>query len=65
MEDKGIEKERAQNFQRIIISQAESSKTKEYQLIYTTSFIPDELDNSPYCVGDFYTEENRSLKNVE
>lgn len=65
MEDKGIEKERAQNFQRIIISQAESSKTKEYQLIYTTSFIPDELDNTPYCVGDFYTEYNRSLKNVE
>lgn len=65
MEDKGIEPERAQNFQRIIINQAELCKTEDYQLIYTTSFIPDELNHSPYCVGDYYTEENRSLKNIE
>ncbi len=64
MEDKGIEKERAQNFQRIIIKQAEFQKQEDYQLIYTTSFIPEELDNSPYCVGDSYTEENPSLKHV-
>lgn len=64
MEDKGIEKERAQNFQRIVIDQALRNKDNHYQLIYTTSFIPPELDNSPYCVGDFYTENNRSLKNV-
>lgn len=65
MEDKGIEKERAQNFQRIIIGQAELKDENQYQLIYTTSFIPDELNNTAYCVGDFYTEENPSLKNVK
>jgi hypothetical protein len=65
MEDKGIEKERAQNFQRIIIKQAELKATNDFQLIYTTSFIPEELDNTPYCVGDFYTETNPSLKNIK
>lgn len=65
MEDKGIEKERAQNFQRIIIKQAEKHSSSDYQLIYTTSFIADELEGSSYCVGDYYTEENPSLKNVE
>jgi len=64
MEDKGIEKERAQNFQRLIKQQVESYKTEEYQIIYTTSFIPDELNNTPYCVGEFYTESNPTLKNV-
>jgi len=65
MEDKGIEKERAQNFQRIIIKQAEKYDNSNFQLIYTTSFIADELEGTPYCVGDYYTEENPSLKNVE
>ncbi len=64
MEDKGIEKERAQNFQRILINEANKHASESYQLIYTTSFIPDELDNTEYCVGDFYTESNPSLKNV-
>ncbi|NQY08655.1 MAG: hypothetical protein HRT71_03970 [Flavobacteriales bacterium] len=64
MEDKGIEKERAQNFQRNIIKQALLNSTEEFQLIYTTSFIPDELDNTPYCVGEFYTESSPSLKNI-
>jgi len=65
MEDKGIEKEIAQNFQRIVISQAELKNKNEFQLIYTTSFIPEELNNTPYCVGEFYTEENPSLKNIK
>ena len=64
MEDKGIEKERAQNFQRLIIKQAEKYDVDSYQIIYTTSFIPEELNNTPYCVGDYYTEANPSLKNV-
>ncbi|WP_231372750.1 AAA family ATPase [Aureivirga sp. CE67] len=62
MEDKGIEKERAQNFQKIIIKQAEKSNKENFQLIYTTSFIPEDLDNTSYCVGDSYTEDNPSLK---
>jgi hypothetical protein len=64
MEDKGIEKERAQNFQRILITETEKSDSENYQMIYTTSFIPDEFNNDKYCVGQFYTEESPSLKHV-
>ncbi|VXD11636.1 conserved hypothetical protein [Marinoscillum sp. 108] len=64
MEDKGIEEERAQNFQRIIIAESEKFNKDDYQVIYTTSFIPNELNNTAYCVGDYYTESNPSLKNV-
>lgn len=62
MEDKGIEKERAQNFQRLLIKELQKKSNTTYQVIYTTSFIPDEYNNSEYCVGEFYTEKNRSLK---
>ena len=64
MEDKGIEKIRAENFQRILVEEAEKFETEQYQMIYTTSFIPDELNIDKYTVGEFYTEENPSLKNV-
>lgn len=62
MEDKGIEKERAQNFQRLLIKELQKKSNTTYQVIYTTSFIPDEYNNNDYCVGEFYTEKNRSLK---
>jgi DNA repair exonuclease SbcCD ATPase subunit len=65
MEDKGIEKERAQNFQRILIDQLKGYSRESYQVIYTTSFIPDEFNNDQFCVGEYYDESNRSLKNVK
>jgi chromosome segregation ATPase len=65
MEDKGIEKERAQNLQRIIINHLAKFSVDSYQLIYTTSYITDELNSSPFVVGDFYTKENPSLKNIK
>lgn len=64
MEDKGIEKVRAENFQKILVQEAEKFNSEDYQLIYTTSFIPDELNTNEYTVGEFYTEQNPSLKNV-
>lgn len=64
MEDKGIEKVRAENFQKILVSEAEKFNSESYQMIYTTSFIPDELNIDKYTVGQFYTEDNPSLKNV-
>lgn len=64
MEDKGIEKVRAENFQKILVAEAEKYDRENYQMIYTTSFIPDELNTDKYTVGDFYTKENPSLKNV-
>ncbi|MCT4306069.1 hypothetical protein HZP20_16955 [Elizabethkingia anophelis] len=64
MEDKGIEAIRVHNFQKILIEYLKKFKHETYQVIYTTSFILPELDNEKYCVGDFYTQSNPSLKNV-
>jgi len=64
MEDKGIEEKRAQNFQKIIIAECSKHESEIYQVIYTTSFIPPELIGSEYCVGEYYTKETPSLKNV-
>lgn len=64
MEDKGMEEERAKNFQRIIIERLKQMPPVGYQLIYATSNIADELDIPEYTVGDKYTPSNKSLKNV-
>lgn len=65
MEDKGIEIGRAQNFQKVLINKLLEYDSKDYQVIYTTSYITNELDNSPYVVGERYTKDNKSLKNVD
>ena len=36
----------------------------DYQLIFATSMIAPELNKPEYTVGDYYTRENKSLKNV-
>lgn len=65
MEDKGIEIERAQNFQKVLIDKLSEYDINDYQVIYTTSYITDTLDKSPYVVGEKYTKNNKSLKNVD
>jgi hypothetical protein len=61
MEDKGMEQVRTQNFQKVI---AEISKTYkiDHQIIFTTSMIEPSLDNSEYCIGNHYTEKNKTLR---
>ncbi len=61
MEDKGMEMVRTQNLQEII---AELSKntTISHQIIFTTSMISEKLDNTPLCVGRYYTKEKKSLQ---
>jgi hypothetical protein len=64
MEDKGMEKERTQNFQEIItnISRDYLEKEKSHQIIFTTSMVSDKLNGSEYCVGDDYNTDNKTLK---
>jgi len=38
--------------------------TLTYQVIFATSFVVEELNRPEYTVGEFYTRENKSLKNV-
>lgn len=62
MEDKGMEKVRTQNFQKIIVSMSEKFDKNGHQIIFTTSEIADELNNTAYSVGDNYSKENKTLK---
>lgn len=64
MEDKGIEIERAQNLQKQIITKLQEYNVKDYQVIYTTSYITQELEDSPFVVGERYSQNNKSLRNV-
>ncbi|MDR0844165.1 MAG: hypothetical protein LBN71_03015 [Tannerella sp.] len=61
MEDKGMEKERTQNFQRLITG-ISSKIEQEHQIIFTTSMIADDLNNTPLCVGVEYNRNNKTLK---
>lgn len=64
MEDKGMEETRAKNFQRMIVRRLKEMPNQEYQLIFATSNIADELDTPEYTIGENYTQSNKSLKNV-
>jgi hypothetical protein len=61
IEDKGMEEERSQLFQREIVKLSEGLKTV-HQIIFSTSMIDSELNNSDYCIGEFYNEQNKTLK---
>ncbi|CAM3205920.1 AAA family ATPase [Corallococcus sp. ZKHCc1 1396] len=61
IEDKGMEQERSRNFQRIIVKMSQQAQV-EHQIIFTTSMIAPELDVESLVVGDFYTEEKKSLE---
>lgn len=61
MEDKGMVAARSQKLQRLIVERS-SSFDVDHQIIFSTSMIAPELNNSNYCVGDEYTRENKSLK---
>jgi len=61
MEDKGMEKVRTQNFQKVITDISKNLKNP-HQIIFTTSMINDELNNTPYCIGKDYTSADKSLQ---
>lgn len=70
MEDKGMEENRSKNFQNVVVNRLQelSSSRKPhipYQLIFATSNIADELNTPEYTIGEFYTKDNKSLKNVD
>ncbi|RSD30334.1 AAA family ATPase [Vibrio pectenicida] len=61
IEDKGMKEERSQLFQREIVKLSNSLDV-EHQIIFTTSMIDSDLNQSEYCVGDFYNMQNKTLK---
>lgn len=60
IEDKGIEPERSQNFQRLLLERSNESKA-EHQIIFATAMIDPSLDNERFVVGRKSTHSNRSL----
>lgn len=62
MEDKGMEKERSQNFQKLLVKMCSNYPKESYQMIFTTSMIAPELNNDEFCIGEEYSENNKSLK---
>lgn len=64
MEDKGMEPDRAANFQRLIVRRLNEMPNQDYQLIFATSMIAPELDKPEYTIGENYSHENKSLKYV-
>lgn len=61
MEDKGMEKERTQNLQKLIVRLSEQHGS-DHQIIFTTSMIAEELNSSAFCVGDEYDSTNKTLR---
>lgn len=64
MEDKGMEEDRSRNFQRILVQRLKEMGRTDYQVIFATSNIAPELNTPEYTIGEYYTQSNKSLKNV-
>lgn len=60
IEDKGMVAARSQRFQHLITESCGKADTT-YQLIFTTSMIADDLNDTPYCVGPYYPEGSYTL----
>lgn len=61
IEDKGMQPDRSQSFQKELVKISTEMEVS-HQIIITTSMISPDLNNTELCVGDFYTETNKSLK---
>lgn len=61
IEDKGMEESRSQLFQNEIIKLSDSLAVK-HQIIFTTSMIDPVLNDSHFCVGNYYDDQNKTLQ---
>ena len=64
MEDKGMEDSRTHNFQNILVKRLQQIGNPDYQVIFATSMIAPELERPEYVRGEYYTRDNKSLKNL-
>ncbi len=62
MEDKGMEENRSRNFQDILVKRLNDLGNPNYQVIFATSNISQDLDSPQYTIGEYYTQDNKSLK---
>jgi hypothetical protein len=55
-----MQPDRSQSFQKELVALSTESKTIHHKII-TTSMISPDLDNTEFCMGQFYTETDRIL----
>lgn len=60
VEDKGMEPERSQNFQKLLVSASDAAKI-DHQIIFATAMISEDLNNATYTVGPYSSHDNRTL----
>jgi len=61
IEEGGMTVDRSQNFQRLIVERSAACKS-EHQIIFSTSMVDPDLNNSELTVGRYYTPEDKSLR---
>jgi len=62
IEDKGMEELRSRNFQLNLFKKSQQFSQIDHQMIISTSMIEPSLNVPEICIGDFYTNESKSLK---
>lgn len=60
IEDKGMEPERSQNFQALLVERSRQIEAK-HQIIFATAMINPELDNDDFVIGNRSTHDQRTL----
>jgi len=60
VEDKGMEPERSQNFQKLLVAASGASKV-DHQIIFATAMIAEDLNNAIFTVGKYSSHEDRTL----
>lgn len=60
IEDKGMTQERSQNFQRNLVAACEGLE-EDFQLIFSTSMIDPELNESELVIGPYYKKGEHTL----
>ncbi len=61
MEDQGMQQERSQNFQKVLVERC-GDLDNQFQIIFTTSMVAPELKDSTFGVGPFYEKGTHSLE---
>ncbi len=61
IEDKGMEEERSQNLQKIVVEISKRSNVR-HQIIMATSKIDPSLETPEFCIGPSYTLQNKTLQ---
>jgi hypothetical protein len=61
IEDKGMEEERSQNLQRVVLELSKQAKVR-HQIILATSMVDSTLEAAEFCIGPAYTLQNKTLQ---